>query len=225
MQPSSRHRKTSPASASPSEFVAAVPADVGPDGRFYVLDAGNRRIVESDGAAWEEIAREWDRRDSGFGDQLADLTMTLRNRHGQESTRGLPDPTHAEHPILRGVDDVWGPTDVYGVRDLPEDATVLLRGQVLVMIALAVIYSLGLSLVGLKFAIAIGVVVWLVDWVLSLFMPIRACPVYLASICCPIPLSGQAWSRRRKWIAIWPDFQDLMAVVSTRASPCTINRW
>ncbi|MBT8084399.1 MAG: AI-2E family transporter [Woeseia sp.] len=40
-----------------------------------------------------------------------------------------------------------------------------LRGQLLVMFALAVIYSLGLSLVGLKFAIAIGVVAGLVSFV------------------------------------------------------------
>jgi predicted PurR-regulated permease PerM len=40
-----------------------------------------------------------------------------------------------------------------------------LRGQILVMLALSVIYSFGLSLVGLKFAIAIGVVSGLVSFV------------------------------------------------------------
>jgi len=40
-----------------------------------------------------------------------------------------------------------------------------LRGQVMVMVALAIIYSLGLSLVGLKFAFAIGVVAGLVSFV------------------------------------------------------------
>ncbi len=40
-----------------------------------------------------------------------------------------------------------------------------LRGQLLVMFALSVIYSLGLSLVGLKFAIAIGVVSGLVSFI------------------------------------------------------------
>ena len=40
-----------------------------------------------------------------------------------------------------------------------------LRGQLLVMVALAAIYSLGLGLVGLKFAIAIGVVSGLVSFV------------------------------------------------------------
>jgi len=40
-----------------------------------------------------------------------------------------------------------------------------LRGQMLVMLALATIYTLGLSLVGLKFAVAIGVVAGLVSFV------------------------------------------------------------
>jgi outer membrane lipoprotein-sorting protein len=34
-----------------------------------------------------EIAKEMDRRDAGFKDMAASLTMVLRNRHGEESTR------------------------------------------------------------------------------------------------------------------------------------------
>lgn len=40
-----------------------------------------------------EIATEADRRDTGFGDNTAELTMTLRNRHGQESTRYMRNRT------------------------------------------------------------------------------------------------------------------------------------
>ena len=40
-----------------------------------------------------EIAVERDRRDLGFGDFTADLVMTLRNRHGEESTRSLSSKT------------------------------------------------------------------------------------------------------------------------------------
>ena len=40
-----------------------------------------------------------------------------------------------------------------------------MRGQVLVMLGLAVIYSLGLTLVGVEYAIAIGVVAGLVSFV------------------------------------------------------------
>jgi outer membrane lipoprotein-sorting protein len=36
-----------------------------------------------------EIAREADRRDTGFGDFTATLSMVLRNRHGEESTRQM----------------------------------------------------------------------------------------------------------------------------------------
>jgi type 1 glutamine amidotransferase len=51
--------------------------------------------------------------------------------HGKESTRGLRAGLVETHPILRGVNDVWGPTDVYRVTKLPDDATVLMYGQVL----------------------------------------------------------------------------------------------
>jgi predicted PurR-regulated permease PerM len=50
-------------------------------------------------------------------------------------------------------------------RETDEVLGAFLRGQLLVMIALAIIYSVGLGLVGLKFAIAIGVVAGLVSFV------------------------------------------------------------
>ena len=51
------------------------------------------------------------------------------------------------------------------VREADEMLGAFLRGQLLVMIALAVLYSIGLSVVGLRFAIAIGVVSGLVSFV------------------------------------------------------------
>ena len=50
-------------------------------------------------------------------------------------------------------------------RETDEVLGAFLRGQILVMIALGIIYAAGLSLVGLKFAIAIGVVAGLVSFV------------------------------------------------------------
>jgi len=50
-------------------------------------------------------------------------------------------------------------------RDTDEILGAFLRGQLLVMFALALIYSLGLTLVGLEFAVAIGVVAGLVSFV------------------------------------------------------------
>lgn len=68
----------------------------------------------------------------GFGRQvLGETWISHHGHHGQESTRGLPEAANASHPVLRGVRDVWGPTDVYGITELPKGSTVLLRGQVL----------------------------------------------------------------------------------------------
>jgi predicted PurR-regulated permease PerM len=55
---------------------------------------------------------------------------------------------------------------IFGLaREADDMLGAFLRGQLLVMMALAVIYSAGLSLVGLKFAVAIGVVSGLVSFV------------------------------------------------------------
>lgn len=51
--------------------------------------------------------------------------------HGKESTRGVRAGLSETHPILRSVYDVWGPTDVYRVTQLPPDASVYMYGQVL----------------------------------------------------------------------------------------------
>ena len=69
--------------------------------------------------------------EGGFGRRvLGECWVAHHGQHGVEGTRGVVEPTHATHPILRGVAEVFGPSDVYTVRDLPADAQVLLRGQV-----------------------------------------------------------------------------------------------
>lgn len=73
--------------------------------------------------------REWA---GGFGRQvLGDTWINHHGGHKTESTHGVVPEGKSTHPILTGVDGVWGPTDVYGVRNLPETANVLLMGQVL----------------------------------------------------------------------------------------------
>jgi hypothetical protein len=68
----------------------------------------------------------------GFGQQvLGETWVSHHGKHGVESTRGIPNPQFKSHPILRGVEDIWGPTDVYTVVHLPPDAQVLVWGQVL----------------------------------------------------------------------------------------------
>ncbi len=70
--------------------------------------------------------------EGGFGRQvLGETWVAHHGAHGRESTRGIVRPEMADHPLLRGVSDVWGDTDVYTVRDLPSGTKVLLDGQVL----------------------------------------------------------------------------------------------
>lgn len=62
---------------------------------------------------------------------LGDTWISHHGHHGKESTRGAINPEKASHPVLRGVTDIWGPTDVYGIIHLPADAEVLVHGQIL----------------------------------------------------------------------------------------------
>ena len=68
----------------------------------------------------------------GFGRQvLGETWVSHHGHHGFESTRGVINGDFKDHPILSGVTDIWGPTDVYTVSHLGRDAQVLVRGQVL----------------------------------------------------------------------------------------------
>jgi hypothetical protein len=71
--------------------------------------------------------------DGGFGRQI--LGETWINHHGKhrfQSTRGVIAPGIKDNPIVRGCEDIWGPTDVYGVRlPLPEGCQTLVLGAVL----------------------------------------------------------------------------------------------
>ena len=71
----------------------------------------------------------------GFGRLvLGEMWISHHGHHGRESTRGLIAAEAKDHPILQGIADgeVWGPTDVYGVRlPLPGDSKPLVLGQVL----------------------------------------------------------------------------------------------
>jgi hypothetical protein len=74
-------------------------------------------------------SREWQ---GGFGQHvLGETWVNHHGNHGKESARGLINGLHQDHLVLRGVKDIWGPSDVYGVKHLPADAKVLVFGQVL----------------------------------------------------------------------------------------------
>ncbi len=75
-------------------------------------------------------SKEWD---GGFGRQvLGETWISHHGHHAVQSTRGVIAEGAKNHPIVRGCDDIWGPTDVYTVRlPLPGDAEPLVLGQVL----------------------------------------------------------------------------------------------
>ncbi|RUL83791.1 ThuA domain-containing protein [Tautonia sociabilis] len=82
--------------------------------------------------SWDSKHEGWE---GGFGRRvLGETWISHHGSHGKESTRGIIAPGAEGHPITRGIDDgdIWGPTDVYGVRlPLPGDCTPIILGQVL----------------------------------------------------------------------------------------------
>jgi len=87
------------------------------------------RNKQSPYAKYDWRNKEWP---GGFGQQvLGETWVSHHGDHGKESTRGVINESFRDYPILRGVDDIWVPTDVYTVSHLPADAKVLVHGQVL----------------------------------------------------------------------------------------------
>jgi hypothetical protein len=72
----------------------------------------------------------------GFGKQiLGETWISHHGNHGSQSTRGIIASSQDSQPILKGIKngDIWGPTDVYGVRlPLASEFKPLVMGQVLV---------------------------------------------------------------------------------------------
>ncbi|MCL2347689.1 MAG: hypothetical protein FWC50_05440 [Planctomycetaceae bacterium] len=69
----------------------------------------------------------------GFGRRvLGETWIDHHGHHKVEATRGVIAPGAEQHPIVRGCNDVFVPTDVYKVRlPLPGDSKPLVLGQVL----------------------------------------------------------------------------------------------
>jgi hypothetical protein len=68
----------------------------------------------------------------GYGRQV--LGETWVNHHGhhqKESTRGLIADGMENHPIVRGVGEIWGPSDVYGLTTLNGACKPIIIGHVL----------------------------------------------------------------------------------------------
>lgn len=87
------------------------------------------RNKQSPYAHYDWQSKKWP---GGFGQQvLGETWVAHHGHHGKESTRGIINEKWEDHPILKGVEDIWGPTDVYTVKNLPKEAHVLVYGQVL----------------------------------------------------------------------------------------------
>jgi hypothetical protein len=80
------------------------------------------------GSRWES----WNyNNQGGFGKRvLGETWLTHWGRHKVEATRGAIEEAQRAHPVLRGVQDLFGETDVYEAYP-PADATILVRGIVL----------------------------------------------------------------------------------------------
>jgi hypothetical protein len=79
--------------------------------------------------AFNSKTEGWER---GFGQRIFGETwVNHHGHHAKEGTRALIDGVKQmnDHPVLRGVDDIWGPSDVYGIKNLPKEAEVLVYGQ------------------------------------------------------------------------------------------------
>ncbi|MHC4238910.1 MAG: ThuA domain-containing protein [Planctomycetota bacterium] len=68
----------------------------------------------------------------GYGRQvLGETWISHYGGHQKESTRGLVAKGMENHPIVKGIEDIWGPSDVYGITTLSGDSEPLIMGQVL----------------------------------------------------------------------------------------------
>ena len=70
----------------------------------------------------------------GFGEFgrkiLGEQWVSHHGGHKRQGARGVIEKANADHPILNSVKDVFAPSDVYGVKHLTDDDTILLRGAV-----------------------------------------------------------------------------------------------
>lgn len=80
--------------------------------------------------SWDSKEPAWE---GGFGRRvLGETWINHHGHHGQQSTRAVVAPGAQDSPIVKGCQDVWGPTDVYAVRlPLPEGCKPVLLGEVL----------------------------------------------------------------------------------------------
>jgi type 1 glutamine amidotransferase len=68
----------------------------------------------------------------GFGRLvLGETWVAHHGSHNVESTRGVIPKGMEGHPIVRGIGEIWGPSDVYAITELSGDSKPVVMGQVL----------------------------------------------------------------------------------------------
>jgi hypothetical protein len=82
---------------------------------------------ESKYAKWNWNSKDWP---GGFGrNVLGETWVAHHGVHKKEGARGVVEAAQANHPVLRGVGEIFADSDVYTANPLA-DATVLMRGAV-----------------------------------------------------------------------------------------------
>lgn len=61
---------------------------------------------------------------------LGEQWVSHHGQHKRQGARGVIEAANASHPVLNSVEDVFAPSDVYGVTHLTEADQILLRGAV-----------------------------------------------------------------------------------------------
>lgn len=68
----------------------------------------------------------------GYGREvLGETWINHYGLHGRQSTRGVIAPGMENEAIVRGCEDIWGPSDVYGISELSGDSRPVVLGLVL----------------------------------------------------------------------------------------------
>ena len=106
-------------------------AQLAPFARF--LNAGKPVIgIRTATHAFSGGAKTGDFKWSDFGLKiLGERWVSHHGVHKKEGTRSVIESANSKNDILRGVGEIFAPTDVYGIKNLDQSiATILLRGQV-----------------------------------------------------------------------------------------------
>ena len=90
------------------------------------------RYVKHKDSPYAKYSFEDQECDGGYGRKvLGETWINHYGYHQKESTRGIIAKGMENHAIVKGVEDIWGPSDVYAIKSLSGDSKPLIMGQVL----------------------------------------------------------------------------------------------